>query len=320
MVDRGRKPSAIPVSPLAPTPQVSMSDDNSRVIATLPSGDRAEILLYGATIISWRGGNGKENLFLSEKAVLDGSKPVRGGVPLVFPVFGPPPPNHATSSLPQHGFARNTKWEYLGKTSSESSSTSSSGDSSVKLDFGLSDPMLDAKTKAAWDHKFNVTYSITLSPGQLGTSMLVRNTAETAWEFKVLFHTYFKINDITKTQVTGLESTPYIDKVAPSAGATKGAAQSAISFSSETDRVYAKTDGSTNRIEENGEATLEIVRDGLGDVVVWNPWSEKAAGMSDFAPKDGWKEMICVEAGSVSGWIALESGDTWEGGQTMRAL
>ena len=86
MVERSKKPSAIPVSPLAPGPQVSISDDNSRVIATLPSGERVEVLLYGATVISWRSANGKENLFLSEKAHLDGSKPVRGGIPVVFPV------------------------------------------------------------------------------------------------------------------------------------------------------------------------------------------------------------------------------------------
>lgn len=85
-MDRSKKPAAIPVSPLAPTPQVSISEDNSRVTANLPTGERVEILLYGATVISWKSANGKENLFLSEKAHLDGSKPVRGGIPIVFPV------------------------------------------------------------------------------------------------------------------------------------------------------------------------------------------------------------------------------------------
>lgn len=86
MVDRGTKPSAIPISPFVPSPIVNLSDDNSRVVATLPAGDRVEILLYGATIVSWKSANGKENLFLSDKAKLDGSKAVRGGVPVVFPV------------------------------------------------------------------------------------------------------------------------------------------------------------------------------------------------------------------------------------------
>lgn len=85
-MDRPKKPSAIPVSPVAPTPQVTISEDNSRVSASLPTGEKVEILLFGATIISWKSANGKENLFLSSKAHLDGSKAVRGGVPLVFPV------------------------------------------------------------------------------------------------------------------------------------------------------------------------------------------------------------------------------------------
>ena len=85
-MDRAKKPAAIPVSPIQPTPQVSISDDNSRVTANLPTGQHVDILLYGATVISWKSANGKENLFLSSKAHLDGSKPVRGGIPLVFPV------------------------------------------------------------------------------------------------------------------------------------------------------------------------------------------------------------------------------------------
>lgn len=86
MVERGKKPPAIPVSANEPIPQVDISEDNSRVTATLPTGESVEILLYGATVISWKSAGGKENLFLSEKAHLDGSKAVRGGIPVVFPV------------------------------------------------------------------------------------------------------------------------------------------------------------------------------------------------------------------------------------------
>jgi glucose-6-phosphate 1-epimerase len=41
--------------------------------------------------------------------------------------------------------------------------------------------------------------------------------------------------------------------------------------------------------------------------------------MPDFAPDDGYKQMICVEAGSVTGWQKLEAGETWEGGQIITA-
>lgn len=38
---------------------------------------------HGATIISWKV-DGRELLFCSKLALLDGSKPIRGGIPLVF--------------------------------------------------------------------------------------------------------------------------------------------------------------------------------------------------------------------------------------------
>ncbi|MCJ1317409.1 hypothetical protein MMC15_002733 [Xylographa vitiligo] len=320
MVERTKKPSAIPVSPLAPTPQVSISDDSSRVIATLPTGDRVEVLLYGATVISWKSANGKENLFLSDKAHLDGSKPVRGGIPVVFPLFGAPTAGHETGKLPQHGFARSSRWEYLGKSSSESSSLpGNGGDASVKLDFGLSEGIIDSKARSAWNHQFGLTYSITLSTGELYTSLAVSNTESSAWDFQVLFHTYLKIDDISKVSVTGLEETAYLDKVVAGGPKESSATKKAITFTQETDRVYTKSD-KTITVLESDEPRFEVKRDALADVVVWNPWSEKAKGMADFGPADGWKSMVCVEAGSVGQWMTLEGGDTWEGGQRIKAL
>ena len=43
---------------------------------------------YGATVLSYNA-QGREQLFVSKDAILDGTKPIRGGIPLVFPIFGP---------------------------------------------------------------------------------------------------------------------------------------------------------------------------------------------------------------------------------------
>jgi glucose-6-phosphate 1-epimerase len=92
MVDRPKKPSALAAtSGLAPHPQVNITHSQSRVIAILPTGESIEVLLYGATIISWKDAKGNEKLWLSDAAKLDGSKAVRGGIPLVFPVGDFPP-------------------------------------------------------------------------------------------------------------------------------------------------------------------------------------------------------------------------------------
>jgi glucose-6-phosphate 1-epimerase len=42
--------------------------------------------------------------------------------------------------------------------------------------------------------------------------------------------------------------------------------------------------------------------------------------MGDFAPNEGYTKMVCVEVGNVGGWIHLEGGESWEGGQTIKSL
>lgn len=83
-MDRPNKPSAIPVSPNVPQPTVDVSDGT--VTAKLYTGETLTVYLYGASVTSWKLANGEEQLFLSSKAKLDGSKAIRGGVPIVFPV------------------------------------------------------------------------------------------------------------------------------------------------------------------------------------------------------------------------------------------
>ena len=62
---------------------------------------------------------------------------------------------------------------------------------------------------------------------------------------------------------------------------------------------------------------FRVTRDNLSNVVVWNPWVDKAQGMADFAPKDGYKQMLCVEPGAVGSWQSVEAGDAFEGAQTI---
>ncbi|CEL10689.1 Putative Possible apospory-associated protein c (AFU_orthologue; AFUA_4G08880) [Aspergillus calidoustus] len=315
-MDRSKKPAAIGVTATPPQPTISLA--NNVVQATLPSGESVTVHLYGATVTSWKTASGAEQLWLSEAAALDGSKPIRGGIPVVFPVFGPPPANHATSSLPQHGFARNSLWEFLGKSSSESTASSTTADNAVKLDFGLSSSMLSNDTKSKWPYEFGLVYSVTLSREGLGTSLQVRNQGSENFEFQVLLHTYLAIEDISTIQIKSLQGKSYIDKVLNATEHTETA--TTLQIASETDRVYKGLDPAVPIVvssASNGDL-FSITREGLTDAVIWNPWIEKAKGMGDFSPDDGYKKMVCVEAGAVSSWTALEAGESWEGGQFIR--
>ncbi|KAF2766628.1 galactose mutarotase-like protein [Teratosphaeria nubilosa] len=314
MVDRPHRPAAI--SPSTTGPQPSVRAEQGRVVATLPTGDSVEVLLFGATVYSWKS-SGRENLWLSSAAKMDGSKPVRGGVPVCFPNFGPPPKEHATSKLPQHGFARNSTWEYLGRSSSESGKLASGGDNSVRLDFGLSSSQLSQEAKSAWPYDFNLIYSVTLGKEGLQTMLNVQNKGTQSFEFQMLLHTYFKIPDISKTEVKGLGSATYIDKMLNATEHQQ--TDPSIRIAGEVDRVYKSIKQDTSSIVVDGKPYLDVIRDNLDDSVVWNPWIEKSKGMSDFEPKDGYTTMVCVEVGAVNGWQRLEPGETFEGGQAVKA-
>jgi glucose-6-phosphate 1-epimerase len=104
-------------------------------------------------------------------------------------VFGPPPPNHGTSSLPQHGFARTSRWEFLGKSTSEGAEDPPS----VKLDFGLYSSNLSEEARKAWPYDFGLVYSVTLGKDSLQTVMNVRNEGSDVFEFQMLLHTYLRV-------------------------------------------------------------------------------------------------------------------------------
>ena len=116
-----------------------------------------------------------------------------------------------------------------------------------------------------------------------------------------------------------MQGAQYIDKVG--GVSTKTDSDDAVTIASEVDRVYTPVGGSSTLISvsEGSKKLFELSRDNLEQTVVWNPWIEKTKTMADFQPQDGYKQMLCVEPGQVDGWLKLEGGDTWEGGQFLRA-
>ncbi|KAH0544263.1 hypothetical protein GP486_008526, partial [Trichoglossum hirsutum] len=108
-----------------------------------------------------------------------------------------------------------------------------------------------------------------------------------------------RTQDIHQTHLTGLSSTPYHDKVL-AVHITSPPPPATLTITAETDRIYSPPDAQSHIVVHTPKPRFEVARENLPDVVVWNPWDDKARAMGDFEPKDGWKNMLCVEAGSVS--------------------
>ena len=69
-------------------------------------------------------------------------------------------------------------------------------------------------------------------------------------------------------------------------------------------------------VDSDGAPNM-VVRKDIGvllaegkNIVVWNPWEDKAAGLADLAD-DEWRDMLCVEAGNVLGSaVRLDPGES----------
>jgi glucose-6-phosphate 1-epimerase len=183
------------------------------------------------------------------------------------------------SSLPQHGFARTSKWELLGKIDES--------ETSVQVDFGLGAENLTIEARKQWPYNFGLIYAVTLTATSLETKLLVRNEGGESFDFNALFHTYLRVPDVTTLAVTGLKSVSYKDKVQKGAEATEE--RDKLTVAEEVDRVYAKVPG-TVTVEDAGKTLYTVERSNLEDVVIWNPW-EGSASMADFGPEGGYKNM-----------------------------
>lgn len=267
-----------------------------------------KVLKYGATVISWNV-NGSEKLFLSDSAHLSEStpisksEPVRGGIPLVFPRFGPAGNHGPTDSLPHHGFACRSTWEYSGEADEKS----------VKFTLKPQNSRLNTN----WDYNFELIYTVSIvSENELELTMDVLGDSTQAFDFNVLIHTHFKVPDLNQTQITGLQDVDYFDKCTKTdeKGETKP-----VTISDEIDRVYR---GTSKVISINyDEKPLFTIKPSpsFSDTVVWTPWLNGAKELDDFSPKSAYKEVVCVESGKVARFAKVEPKRTWQGSVTYKA-
>jgi D-hexose-6-phosphate mutarotase len=239
----------------------------------------AEIYLHGAHVTHFRKKGESPLLFLSQCSRFAENEPIRGGIPVIFPWFGP------REGMPQHGFVRLKNWELK--------EVAPAPDGSVSVRFCLPE-----YPEASAFSPFSVEYVVTVSES-LGLELLVTNKSkDEAFTFENCLHTYFEVGDISAVSVTGLKGATYLDKVANFA--KKKEANESIRVSSEVDRIYLDTTETVEIQDQKLGRKVRVEKHGSVSTVVWNPWMAKAQQMPDFG-NDEYQRMICVESGNVAG-------------------
>ncbi|HEX8550588.1 MAG TPA: D-hexose-6-phosphate mutarotase [Abditibacteriaceae bacterium] len=247
--------------------EIQESKDGLPFISLTSLEGKAEICLHGAQVTRWQPGDGDNVIFVSTQSEWQADKPIRGGVPICFPWFGP----HARDKdAPLHGWARLCEWQ---------------------LQSAAEDEAVLSLERDGWQLLYRVRVG-----RDLELALEIRNGASHTKRCEAALHTYFAVGDIERVMVHGLAAAEYLDKTEDFARKTEETP--ALKIVGETDRIYFSH--ATVEIEDQANVRRIIVeKSGAGATVVWNPGREKAAAMPDFGD-DEWRTMLCVETAAVS--------------------
>lgn len=243
---------------------------------------QATIYLQGAHITHFQPRGQKPVLFMSGSSWFAADKPIRGGVPVCFPWFGPRTDGQPG---PGHGFARLQPWDVT--------QLSIAGDGAVDVILRLNPTEF---SRSLWPAEFSLEYRIRITH-DLRMMLTVANLAGEAITIQEALHTYLVVGDIHRTSVTGLAGVSYLDKVDGAKRKVQGA--SPITFTGETDRVYLNTQSTCVIHDPTLGRKITIAKSGSDATVVWNPWIAKSKAMPDFGDEE-WPGMLCVETANVA--------------------
>jgi D-hexose-6-phosphate mutarotase len=244
---------------------------------------KGTIYLHGGHVASWIPKGNDDVLWLSGKSMWQADKPIRGGVPICFPWFGP---GRDGRSAPPHGFARLRAWQL------ESIERTARG---VVVTLMTTS---DADTKKAWPHDFVLRHRVTFG-SELVMALEFTNSGgagSAPLEMEEAQHTYFAVGDVRKVKVKGLLGARYFDKVDGMKEKREEAAE--IVITAETDRPYFDTATPIVLEDPSKSRKITVTKEGSRSTVVWNPWVAKSKAMPDFGD-DEWPQMICIETCNV---------------------
>lgn len=129
-------------------------------------------------------------LFLDESTVVDLTKNVRGGVPVLFPIAGPLqgdtyPAKRQSFTLPQHGFARRMAWEVR-----------QAEESLLVVGLRSSD---ETQRHFPWRFDAQLTFSLE-EGGRLDIDFDVENRDEGPMPLHLGYHPYFRVPQAKKAE------------------------------------------------------------------------------------------------------------------------
>jgi glucose-6-phosphate 1-epimerase len=248
----------------------------------------ALIAQQGAQLLSYQPHEQPPLVWLSETAEYRHGQSVRGGVPVCWPWFGNLDRNpvniraaYQGDKPPAHGLVRALDWQ-LDDIADEQ------GQLSVHFSFDASQGL------PGWAHSARLELVMRFGE-RLTLEMTTHNLGDKPLPLTQALHTYFAVSDCRQVSIEGLQGNRYLDAME-----NWGERQQhgLIRFTGETDRVYLDVEKTLVIQDPLWERGIHVKAGGSRSAVVWNPWIDKAARLSQMSD-DAWTGMLCIETARV---------------------
>ena len=227
----------------------------------------------GARIMSFKPADGEEVVWQADPVQIDEPKWAHGGIPICWPWVG------VNGKVDIHGTAWREEFKVL-------SNVKENGRARLVL--------------ARDDEQVRIEVVISLYDA-LKIELKTINTSKGPFGFSAAFHPYFRVGDVTKCSVGGvnpkLEASAYTAPISLANPIDDDFPAGLGSFS-----AYRLADPVLDR-------TICVFAENATSVCIWNPGAPKET--PGFIPGDCWKNFACVEPvlGSVSRPATLKPGD-----------
>jgi glucose-6-phosphate 1-epimerase len=240
-----------------------------------------EMHLHGAQVTSWEPAGAEEVIFLSRQARWEEGKAVRGGIPICFPWFRAKADD---SHAPAHGVVRTKVWML-------ESIEQNAGGITVSMS-----TQSDPDTRRWWPADFRVLNRVTFG-SELKLELTVSNTGAKPFRFEEALHTYYRVGDVRRVRVRGLDGVTFLDNTDSN---KKKKQNGDVVISSPTDNAYMNSQNPLQLIDPVLNRSIQVTKQNSDSIVIWNPWAEGARALSDLGD-DEWHDMVCVEGSNILG-------------------
>lgn len=234
----------------------------------------ARIAQKGATLISWIPNGMEDIIWLSPYSSIEDNKPIRGGIPVCFPWFGP---NRQHSNWPLHGFVRDKEWRIIKITNKHDYSEAILEIESKEIDnkFGYGD--------------FHIQIKFELNR-QLRIGLSIQNLDIKEFSFEVGLHTYFKANpsEVVFPELLGKR---FYDKID---GYKLKTNTEPLVFKKEEERADFYMDMPDSFCMYLKNKTITLRNKSFDSLVFWNPG--EINGNKNIEIQEYWNSFVCMES------------------------